>query len=183
MVSPMLPIPPAVVKCKHCERGYWLVDAEKIGTVDLWQETHQIVDPEEININHVGEPSEYEYYSFIQTNLAKDGKQEKLLRILAWWRRNDNFRDVSCIPKESTVSTACRENLEALLKLLNPKSDQDQIMKGEILRELGQFEAAQKVLNGIIFTKHTAIVNLILSWCANEYTCVGILQPSPSIND
>ena len=46
-VAPMLPNPPAVVKCRHCEECYWLSEAEEIGSVDQWREESQQV------MNHV----------------------------------------------------------------------------------------------------------------------------------
>jgi hypothetical protein len=148
-VSPMLKQPPAAVKCQYCEKGYWLADAQKIGTLEL-------------------------YYEAIEANLAKTLQQEKILRVLAWWRRNDTYR-----PKEGatvSLSDPCRENLEALLKLMDQGKDEDRLMMGEILRELGQIEAAKQVLGGIVSVKYAAVVRQILSLCANEDTRVSELH-------
>jgi hypothetical protein len=32
-LAPMWPEPPAVVKCRHCARCYWLADADKLGGI------------------------------------------------------------------------------------------------------------------------------------------------------
>lgn len=169
-VSPMLPQPPIVVKCQHCEKCYWLADAEKVGTVDLWAEEEQKVNPEWAAVKQVKEPTEDEYYSAIEANLAKDGGQEKILRVLAWWRRNDAFRDVRRTTGEVMVSVsgACGDNLEALLKLIDQEKDEDRIMKGEILRELGQFDAAKQVLGSVSSDQYSFVVRQSLSLCANE---------------
>ena len=176
--SPMLPQLPAIVICQHCEKGYWLADAEKVGTVELWGAKDQKVNPEWNDAEEVEEPTEDEYYSAIEANLAKDQQQEKLLRILAWWRRNDAFRDVRRTPGKVMIpaSGACRHNMEALLKLIGQDKDEDRIMKVEILRELGQFDAAKEVLDSVVSEKFAAVVRQILLLCASEDTRVSELQ-------
>jgi hypothetical protein len=174
----MLPQPPAVVKCQHCEKGYWLADAEKVGTVELWGAKNQKVNPEWTDAEEVEEPTEDEYYSAIEANLAKDQQQEKILRILAWWRRNDAFRDVRRTPGKVMIpaSGACRHNMEALLKRIGQENDADRITKGEIFRELGQFDAAKEVLDSVVSEKYAAAVCQILLLCASEDTRVSELQ-------
>jgi hypothetical protein len=171
-VFPMLLQPPTVVKCQHCEKCYWLVDAEKFGTVDLWGD-HK-VNPEWDAARQVDDPTEDEYYAAIEMNLAKTPQQEKILRVLAWWRRNDAYRT----RKGATfsISDACRANLEALSNLIDQGKDEDRIMKGEILRELGQFEAAKQILGSVVSSKYIAVVRQILLLCNNNDTRVSELQ-------
>ena len=173
-IFPMLPLPPAVVKCQHCKMGYWLVDAEEVGTVDLWGEKNQKVNPEWAAAKKVEEPTEEEYYLFIDAKLAKTPQQEKTLRILAWWRRNDVHRTQE--EANLSISDACRENLEELLKLIDQENDEGQLMKGEVLRELGQFEDAKQVLDSVASAKYAYIVRQILSLCANKDSRVSKLQ-------
>jgi hypothetical protein len=80
------------VKCHHCGECYWLVEAEEIGTVDRWRSEGQQADSTWATAQEVQEPSEEEYYDALEKSLAKDRLQERTLRILAWWRRNDAFR-------------------------------------------------------------------------------------------
>jgi len=173
-VFPMLALPPAVIKCQHCEKSYWLTDAEKVGTVKLRGEEDQKAHPEWTAAKQIEEPTEGDYYSAIEANLAKDRGQEKLLRILAWWRRNDAHRTQEEI--KVSVSDTCRENLEALLRLIDQENDEDRLMKGEVLRELGQFEDAKQVLNSVASAKHAYIVRQIISLCANKESRVSKFQ-------
>jgi hypothetical protein len=175
-VSPMLKQPPAIVKCQHCEKDYWLADAQKVGTVELWGYKDHKVNPEWDTVRQVEEPTEDEYYAAIEAGLSKTPQQERILRVLAWWRRNDAYRTKG--GATFSVSDACRENLEALLKLMDREKDEDRLMKGEVLRELGQFEAAKQVLGGIVSAKYAAIVRQILLLCASEDTRVNELQIS-----
>jgi CheY-like chemotaxis protein len=139
-IFPMMPLPPSVVKCQHCDKGYWLVDAEKVGTVvvDIWGKKNQKVNPEWAAAKMVEEPSELEYYSLIDAKLAITPQQEKTLRILAWCRRNDAYctKNGANVP----VSDLCRANIEALLTMLDLEKEEDRLMKEEIIRELGLHE-------------------------------------------
>jgi hypothetical protein len=173
-VSPMLKQPTAVVNCQHCEKGYWLADAEKVGALELWGKKDHTVNPEWDTARQVEEHTEDEYYAAIEANLAKTLPQEKILRVLAWWRRNDAHR----MQEEAkvSVSDAFRENLEALLILIDQDKDEDRLVKGEILRELGQFEAAKQALDNVASAKYANIVLQILSLCANKDSRVSKLQ-------
>jgi hypothetical protein len=166
--APMLPRPPAVVKCRHCPECYWLKDAEEIGKLDCWGSEEEAVDPAWRNAKYVEEPSEEEYYSAIDRGLARDREEERSLRILAWWRRNDAFRRWSvrvfawwrrnvafrkksvgqdAAPASSSVKSL--DNLKALAGLLDLSDENDRVMKAELLRELGEFEAATAILDQI----------------------------------
>ena len=113
----MPPRPPPVVRCRHCAVYYWLAEGEKVGTVKPWGGEGQQVNPAWNAAQEVEKPTEEEYYQALETNLAKDHQQERSLRVLAWWRRNDGLRFNPV--GSATASSACRRNLEALARLLN----------------------------------------------------------------
>ena len=109
-IAPMLPSPPAVVKCFRCGELYWLSEADEIGTFDRWSEYDPQLDPEWAAADPVQEPMEEDYYPAIARGLAKTPQQEKFLRILAWWRSNDIFRDRPEAPVGHTLHrSVCRE--------------------------------------------------------------------------
>lgn len=170
--APMLPRPPAVVKCASCGGCYWLADAEKIGELDAWGEEPLAADdpmaPPEgwYAAEYVAEPSEAEYYAAIRSGLAQDPQQERALRIFAWWRSNDLHRDVD---EEQIADPASRsereENLLALLPLLVGDGDQDHVMRGEVLRELGRWNEADDALRQVTSPELAAAVEQIRSLC------------------
>lgn len=168
LFAPMFPQPPAVVKCIHCEECYWLFDTKPIGMIDRRDPDRQI-DPAWTATEHVEEPTEAEYYQAIEKGLATTPREERKLRILAWWRRNDAFR-VFGKPKKASKKAAqhkpspplpWRENLQALLPLLDEGNNNDCLMKAEVLRELGDFEAAKQVLNRIDIDKAEKVAEFI----------------------
>jgi hypothetical protein len=177
-VAPMLPRPPAVVKCRHCGECYWLADAEKVGTFDPWRGEGQQVNPSWATAEEVQEPTEEEYYRAMEKGLATDPKQEKRLRVLAWWRSNDTFRDDPRAPAVDNPSGSelWRKNLEALANLLHEADENDRLMKAEVLRELGEFELAKQVLGRIDSSKMAAVVRQVLSLCDSGDTRVRELE-------
>lgn len=96
-----------------------------------------------------------------------DSKQERALRILAWWRRNDAFRDSDRVVTATTeaLSETCRENLVALATLLDEEDENDRIMKAEVFRELGQFESAKAILSQVRSSEYDAIVHQLRRLC------------------
>ena len=177
-VAPMLPCPPAVVRCHSCAACYWLTDAEKIGTVNPWYGEGSQVDPAWATAPEVHEPTEDEYYDAVRKGLATDAEQQLTLRILAWWRRNDTFRDP---PQGDVASIATgpglwRENLEALVSLLDEADENKRLMKAEALRELGEFESAQQILGRVASADYAAVVRQLRSLCGAGDACVRELQ-------
>ncbi len=156
LVAPMLPRPPAVVKCAHCRKCYWLADAEKLAG-----------DAARAGIPWVEEPTADEYLLALDQGLAKDREQERTVRILAWWRGNDAFRSKSQINTGTAApsSASFRENLEALAPLLDHDDDHDRIMKAEVFRELGAFQLTVELLNQVTTEKYAGAVRQLGSLC------------------
>ena len=140
---------------------------------DIWTGSEQL-DPAWATAEGVQEPTEAEYYRALEKGLATTAEQEMVLRILAWWRRNDAFRDAPQPPAKGIPNGPWpwRENLKALAHLLDAGDDNDRIMKAEVLRELGEFEAAKQVLSRILSSDLAAAVLLLRSLCDSEDSCV-----------
>jgi len=201
-VAPMCPSLPTVVRCHSCKEFYWLTDAKRIGMVGGWSRKNYKIYPTWAAAKEIEEPTEDDYYTAIENGFAKDRQQEKELRILAWWRRNDAFRDIngddelydiyrSSAPAEwlnddpfceaqiettTTSSEACKKNLKALTLLLDETDENDCVMKAEVHRELGEFESARKLLTRVNSSEYAEIVRQILLLCDTKDTCVRALQ-------
>jgi hypothetical protein len=170
--APGLPEPPSVVKCRHCAECYWLSEANEIKQDEIPPEVMEELFPISFEEDfYVNEPSEEEYYRAIDKGLAKNNEEEKSLRILAWWRRNDAFRD----SKNTDVpdgTNLWKTNLEALEKLLTTRTDDDSLMKAEILRELGEFDRAKQILKDIDSPDLSFTVRQIQALCDAQDSCV-----------
>lgn len=150
MIAPMLPCPPAVVKCHSCSQCYWIEDAEKVGTVDseYWK-SGRPDNPAWAEAPEVKGPNELEYYKAVRKGLAAGRQQERDLRVLAWWRSNDTHRASRRTSGAVTRSPAWEKNLHALRGLLDENNESERLMKAEVLRELGEFTPAQQLLKGV----------------------------------
>lgn len=93
------------------------------------------------------EPAAEEYLEMLDCNLKIEagGNREKIIRISAWRKFNDSFRDEA---KESPIkwTPKFKENAHALLQLLSTNDTDDLLLKVELLRELGRFQEALKHL-------------------------------------
>lgn len=170
-IAPMLPLPPEFVKCNQCSECYWLSEAKRVGTSGFLGFASSDARPEWKYARYVREPDEIDYYMAIEKRLAKNKDDEKKLRILAWWRRNDPYRE----EEEKSISDESgrwRENLETLKSMVNEESDQDQLMKAEIHRELGEFEVAIQILDEIHSPDLEKFVDKIRNLCEENDTRV-----------
>ena len=190
-VAPMLPRPPAVVKCRHCGECYWLREAERVGDFSPLQSAWSwcrarlgVLRPRSGKSRRfapvwtaawrVQEPTEEEYYLALEKGLAASREQERDVRVFAWWRRNDAFREAfsARAGAAASMTAACRENLEALRPLLNEAEDGNRILRAEIHRELGEFESAKDVLKSVTASTYGAVVRQLWSLCEDNDACV-----------
>ncbi len=175
--APMLPQPPAVLRCARCARFYWLADAEPVGVLAAGAPD---ADPAWAAATPVRELSEAEHYLALEQGLARDGVEERALRILAWWRRNDPYRawDGTAPQQQGDawpprpVSDACRRNLLALAYGLDPHDPHALLMKAEAFRELGRFGDAKAVLADVGHSFHGRLVAQLHRLCDAGDTCV-----------
>ena len=177
--APMLPVPPDVARCHGCRQFYWLAEAAEIGLVSGGPGEGEDSNPEWIHAPEVREPSTREYHAAIAAGLAKDVDGEKRLRILAWWRGNDAARrkrhDSGGVV--GTAPPALRKaNLERLAALLSGPSDDERIMRAEVLRELGRFADAEQLLNEVSSTEAAWVVDQLRALCVKKDPAVRELD-------
>ncbi len=173
-IAPMLPKSPLVVKCIHCSDFYWLAEGKVVGT-QSWDD--QEVNPAWKTLDWPQELTEEEFYLSIDKSMALNLIQERTLRVLAWWRRNDDFRDIPPEQKSIIPNTeACKKNLQALARLLEEGDENDCLMRAEVHRELGDFISAKQILATISSAKFTAVAFQLRTLCDSGDTCVRELH-------
>lgn len=95
----MLPEPPLITRCAHCQAFFWTQDARKIGEIPnslshLLAEQEPSAVPEEWRqAPRIRRLSAQEYLEALAAGAARTPKREADLRVRAWWRYNDAFRD------------------------------------------------------------------------------------------
>ena len=167
--APMLKMPPHVVKCHACPACFWLAAATEVDA-DGHSSTPEL-----------REPTAAEYLAALAAGFAKTAEQERLVRILAWWRWNDHARDWPFVNENtpSPPATLVRQNLVRLADLLDEDNDNDRLMRAEVLRELGDFAAAKQALREVSADLGW-VADQIRRYCAATDTRVHKLDPGGS---
>ncbi|HEX8823312.1 MAG TPA: hypothetical protein VF794_25525 [Archangium sp.] len=103
--------------------------------------------PEWLELPGVAELAEEELLAALAAGVARGREEERELRLRAWWAGNDPYREPGAAWKPfSERAPAARENLRALLKLLDPEEPLEGLLKAEALRELEHFDEARALL-------------------------------------
>jgi len=134
----MMPNFPRLTVCKNCDQFFWVKDAKEIETVtdrnDLRKKWR--------DLSFIEFPTFYQYFKALK--LIPD---ELFIRINIWRSFNDFFRDKKEDQITSEMKQMNTENLTALLKMLDDTDNNELMMKVEVTRNLGQFEASRELLN------------------------------------
>jgi hypothetical protein len=127
--------------------------------------------------------TESEYYEALDSGVATTPDRERLLRLLAWQRRNDAFRSTffdraaHSAGKRAVAQPperSARLNLERLLSLLDSE-EAGRLMRAEVLRQLGRFDEAIDVLTTVSAPKHATVVGLLMRLCEAKDVTVAVL--------
>jgi hypothetical protein len=157
MKARMLPQTPLLAVCPHCQALFCMLGAKHAiefrnyfpGWGFLGEPT-----PEEVASKKAQEALAQQYKDVPRYELAthaqclqyvqshKMAENEERLRLYAWHRVNDERMDS---PRH--LSPAEAQNLQSLLLRWDTEEDDGILIKAEMLRELGQFEAAAAVLD------------------------------------
>ena len=134
----MLPDQPWYVKCPHCQTLLWIDEIEVVGEVDPFSK-----DKADENTKPFCTPDLNDFYSTLASgNLNK--QKEHYIRLRVWWAENDKRRDAKTM---EAFSENEKNNLQLLTQFLDDSDDNNRLMRAEIKRELGEFEAAESILS------------------------------------
>ena len=170
--APMLPDEPWLVMCPHCHAPLWIDELEELGEVDPFGET----DSEFQNVIEYETPSLNDYFAVLERGLASLEK-EHYIRLRTWWAGNDKRRvNVG----ETLTKPQEKSNLIALAQLLDESSDNDLVMKAEIMRELGHFEEAKALLIKALGGRMSQVATFIKNLADNKDSSVKKIEFDPA---
>jgi hypothetical protein len=168
-VSPMLPEFPAITKCDKCQKIFWLIDAEEIGSYEL---AASAVRKEWANAQRVTFLSYLEYYSVLNTELIRTKEDEIFIRTRILWEYNDSYRKGRTTLESEIGKMKKKENIEALLALLDKTDENQKLFMAELHRNIGQFEESLALLNTIHIEKLNRIKARMIEECEKQNTLV-----------
>ena len=85
-----------------------------------------------------------------------------------WWKYNDYYREDKEAEIPQDIKKVIPDLLDRLLNNFYEENDDHLLMKGELLRELGQFKAAEKTLNKISNPEYKEVKQFIMKLTKNE---------------
>jgi hypothetical protein len=165
--SPDAPRHPNLIRCHQCGQLHWLVEAAQVGMIDppamveeggvprfAWFGKEEQPEPgtpppqEWIDAPQVQPLQEADYFEALHDGMAMTPEQEIELRVYAWWRGNDRFRNEHGPGRHPTSGDAI-ENLHRLVELTEEGDHELVLFRAEALRQLGRFDDAEEALYGL----------------------------------
>jgi len=156
----MLPNPPALVKCPHCNELLWIAELELLGDKG---DNHSFEDrkmtgnrkKEFVGSLPYNTPGAEDYFAMLKKGVSGRAKVF-YLRLRSWRAGNDVRRESAECPgmfkkpeggTNPPLSNDEIENMLALADLLSEKKHSERLLKAEIMRELSRFDQALVLLS------------------------------------
>lgn len=159
MHAPMLPVTPKLAKCPYCASIVFLQNLELLEELGFLRPFEFHIDepnkePFEVKQHHSAK--KYERANFLElikfvTNNKLSSEAERIARIQVWREGND-ARRASDIP--ISLIEAEIKNLEQMLPLLDGPHDYSDLVKVEVLRNLGMFDEAKELFKNADFARN-----------------------------
>jgi hypothetical protein len=137
-IAPMMPDFPKLTVCKKCDQFFWVKDAKEVETVT----DHKELNEKWHDLYYIEFPTFHQYFKALE--LIPD---ELFIRAKIWRSFNDFFRDKKEDQITSEMKQMNTENLTSLLIMLDDTDNNELLMKVEVFRNLGEFEASKELLN------------------------------------
>ena len=144
---PLTPTQPNIARCRGCGKLMWSAECPPVGMID----EAQTLTPEQEEwkkLPYLEPVAEADYLEALKSGMARHPEQETELRVFAWWRANDQHRREAG-PGRYPQTPESIENLEKLVELLKDGEHEFVLFRAEALRQLGRFDEASDMLNGI----------------------------------
>lgn len=167
--APMLPHYPDLAFCPKCDQPFLFSKAREADEQpQSWNAP--------ADAPFTDDPTETQWLQALKAGVFDDPKSEQYGRVAAWHCANDPRRES---PDENfEFSPAARANLESLSKLLAAKGDDSDalLLRAEIARELGDFDAALALLDLISHPDYAKPRDLLRELAQQNNSSVQLLR-------
>ncbi len=145
--APGLDRPPRITRCEACHRTYWVGEAEQRGFLapgdaEKPEKADWVKAPTIKPLDAAGVQQAFD------EGLASFSELELELRVLLWWRNNDEFR-VADAPTGYATAPAAVENMERFIEMVTDGAEDLLLFRAEAQRQLGRFAEMEETLGGV----------------------------------
>jgi hypothetical protein len=151
--APMLPDEPWLRQQPDTGELFWMDECEKVATEPEWEESAA-----HSGVPFAREPGLDDYRRALDGGLASTPEKQRYVLMRFWWAANDPVR-------HGEVSTPSapdfRERLLQLRAMLDTTVPDQRLMSAEAARQIGDFDAAEELMNFRFPEGYTQAVNLI----------------------
>lgn len=137
-------VPPQLVKCPHCDAVLWLQEQDKVKEIPSYLSFLGKVDKADQSLTVLPfykDVGEIDLSKFLAINNLPSDKE--IIARTELWRLGNNKRRTGI---DTPLSNLEIKNLQRLVEICSVNDDESVLLKIEMLRELGKFEDAQKLL-------------------------------------
>lgn len=159
--APMLPDSIVVSVCEKCNNYFWVEDAEIIDETNPGEEEYS-------DLEYLQELTLEQYIDALKKKEIRSEEDTFYLLLQIWWKYNDYFRENNEGALSQNVKNKMPSLLNKLLRMFDENDDNNLMMKGELLRELGRFAEAGKTLNKITTPEYSQAKQFILELVKDE---------------
>lgn len=138
----MLPDIVTVTICNNCDKYFWVDEANIIDEVEPSEEKYS-------ELEYLKDLTLERYIDALDEIEIRNEEDTFYLMLHIWWKYNDYFREDNQKELSENIKKEVHSLLNKLLDIFDESNDNQLMMKGELLRELGQFAEAKKTLNKI----------------------------------
>ena len=136
--------PPQLVKCPHCDAVIWLQEQDKVNEIPGYLSflgKEEKADKTLTELPFYEDVNEIDLVRFLEANNLVTNKE--VVARIQLWRLGNNKRRTGI---DSPLTDLEIKNLQKLVEICSANDDESVLLKIEMLRELGKFEDAQKLL-------------------------------------
>ena len=177
--APMMPRPPRITRCPACAKIFWTWEAHQLG----YAPPAEIATPEQtawLAAPHLEPLDAAGVAEAIASGLAPSPDLEMELRVLRWWRGNDQFRRTDAPVGHATDDDSIA-NMERLIVIMENGEEDLLLFRAEVQRELGRFEDALRTLDGVCCSDWWPAKSKMLAFIEARSRKLDVLFEAPPV--
>lgn len=159
--APMMPEAIVLSYCDNCKQYFWVEEAEVLEEIDPWEKT-------ESKIEHLEYLTLEQYLEALEKIEMRSQNDTLFILRQIWWNYNDYYRNGNEAELSQELKNKISELQQQMLSEFDEEDDEQLMLKGELLRELGNFDEAAETLRKVTASEYLRAKEFILNLAEKE---------------